>query len=53
MAMHKAEIIEWLNTLDDEALVGIDDGGLSLVVVGDPVPYCEIGGIPEDEEEDA
>ncbi len=51
MAMPVKEIREWLDTLNDDDLVGVDDGGLSLQVVDDPGSYCEIGGIPEEDED--
>jgi len=51
MAMTVREIKEWLNTLQDDDLVGIDDGGLCLEVAEDPGTYCEIGGLPEEEED--
>ena len=50
MAISVSEIKEWLNTLPADALVGVDDGGLCLRVVGDHIPYCEIGGLPDEEE---
>jgi hypothetical protein len=46
----KPELQAWLNTLDDDDCIGIDDGGLSLVVL-DSNAYYEIGGMPEKEEE--
>ena len=51
MAMQVAELREWLATLTDDQLVGVDDGGLCLQVVDDPETYCEIGGLPEDEDD--
>lgn len=51
MAMSVEEIREWLDTLNENDLVGVDDGGLALRVVGDDESYCEIGGMPEDEVE--
>ena len=50
MAMPVSEIREWLDTLNDDDQVGVDDGGLCLQVVDDSASYCEIGGIPEEEE---
>lgn len=44
MAMKAKKIKEWLNTIDENAEVGIDDGCLCLCVVGEPT-YLEIGGI--------
>lgn len=40
-------IKEWLNHLPPDAQVGIDEGGLTLIVFDDPDSYFEIGGIPE------
>ncbi len=50
------EIQDWLNTLPDTSLVGIDEGGLSLQEVPqdydpDAVAYLEVGGIEEEEED--
>ena len=51
MSMTVGEVREWLDTLSDDDEVGIDDGGLSLRVVGGEDFYLEIGGLPEGEEE--
>ena len=56
MAMHKAEVLGWLMTLPDDARVGIDAGGLSLVGFEEhdtpaelsDLPYLELGGLPEE-----
>lgn len=52
MAVTIGELRMWLDELEEDGvgrnnLVGVDDGGLSLVVVetGD---YYEVGGVPED-----
>jgi len=50
MAMRVDEIKDWLNTLNDDDLVGVDDDGLALQLLGDEDTYCEIGGLPGDEE---
>jgi hypothetical protein len=50
MAERKEELIEWLEELQDGVMVGVDDGGLTLRVVGENA-YYEIGGLPEDEGE--
>lgn len=51
MAMTVGEVKEWLNSLDDDDLVGIDDGGLALVSVNNPEDiFIEIGGVPEEED---
>lgn len=50
--MTKKEIQEWLDTLDDDATVAIDEGGLCLVEVEEGEEtgsYFEVGGIPEEE----
>ena len=36
----------WLATLPDDAQVGVDEGGLNLVVFGDGEYYLELGGLP-------
>lgn len=47
MAMEKSELQEWLNTLPDDAVIAVDDGGLTLVQVGTGgKTYCEVGGEP-------
>ena len=61
MAMHKAVVLGWLQTLPDDAQVGIDAGGLSLVAFEinlkdieilikpaqlSDLPYLEVGGLP-------
>jgi hypothetical protein len=47
--MSRKEVIRWLETLTSP-YVAVDDGGLTLVPVGDPEEeghaYCEIGGVP-------
>lgn len=49
MAETVREIKDWLNSLTEDELVGIDEGGLTLRVVGRPDVYYEIGGIPEED----
>lgn len=51
MAERKSDIMAWLESLEGDPLIGIDDGGLSIETV-DGLAYYEIGGIPEDEERD-
>lgn len=49
MAMWRKDVKNWLNTLDWNANIAIDEGGLALVVVGkETEEYLEIGGIPEE-----
>ena len=50
MAMTVEEIKEWLDLLDCSDEVGIDEGGLCLVVASAPYVYLEIGGIDDDED---
>jgi hypothetical protein len=52
MAMPVRKIREWLDSLRDDQEVGVDEGGLCLEVVDAPEEYLEVGGLPEDEEED-
>ena len=42
------ELIDWLRTLDEDASVGIDDGGLALQSSNGDL--YEIGGLPVDGE---
>ncbi len=46
--MKVVEVLEWLQDLDLNAEVGIDEGGLQLVQAGTE-NYLELGGIPEPE----
>ncbi len=56
MAIDVKELIRWATTLDPQSEVAIDEGGLALVELtntGLPTnAYLEVGGIPEDEDED-
>lgn len=54
------ELKQWAATLEDDAQVYVDQGGLSLVVLADDEncpfdgfsgPYLEVGGLPEEDEE--
>ncbi len=48
MAMRAGELKKWLANISDRALVAIDDGGLTVVLVSDPDGnYIGVGGIPE------
>ena len=53
MACTKEEMREWLERVPDGSLVGVDDGGLALVVVGAEDNYFEIGGVPLEEGEES
>ena len=44
--MKVSEIKTWLDTLDDNDFVGIDDDGMSLESYIDKNAYFDIGGIP-------
>ena len=46
MAEQARDVINWLRTLEPDDEVGIDEGGLTLVVKGSEA-YYEIGGMPE------
>ncbi len=56
MGIDAAALKRWLDSLDDDAIVYIDEGGLTLMqYVEDPdadpdhIPYLEVGGSPEQE----
>ncbi len=49
--MTKREILDWLDTLADDAEIGIDEGGLILTALPSPdgdASYLEVGGISEE-----
>ena len=48
--MTNREITAWLNTLPEDAEIGIDDGGMALQVLGEE-EYLEVGCMPEDDAE--
>ena len=52
MSMTVAEIKDWLNNLDDDDEVGIDDGGLILQAVHSAEIYLEVGGMPREGEDE-
>jgi hypothetical protein len=47
------ELKAWLNRLPDDAMIGVDDGGLNLEMVSPKeesfIDYIEVGGIPVEE----
>lgn len=47
MAEKASKIVRWLKTLGRNAIIAIDDGGLTLVDI-DSLAYYEIGGIPKE-----
>ena len=50
--MMKCDLMAWLASIPDHDLIGIDDGGLMLVHYEDQDNYLELGGIPEEDEDD-
>ena len=48
MPLTAKELKEWINSLPSDTSIGIDEGGLTLQVEGNPDVYLEIGGLPED-----
>lgn len=55
MACTAKELLDFLNTLAEDAVVAVDDGGLILVELDkDNIQtgnYYEVGGIPIDDED--
>ena len=52
MAYRKDELIEWLQGIKGNPLIGIDDSGLALKVAARTIKenqaeYLEVGGMPE------
>ncbi len=57
MATTVKELREWLEDVDESRRVAVDDGGLTLVLIDKDADredwdYFEIGGIPEEDEEE-
>lgn len=52
MSVYAQELIRWLHTLGEDAHVSIDDGGLTLVHDEEVGHYYEVGGEPEEEDDD-
>jgi hypothetical protein len=54
--MLQKEVMKWLKTIPEDSGIAIDDGGLALVELDadndETDNYIEIGGIPQDEEEE-
>jgi hypothetical protein len=53
MAISKAELSKWLDSLPDNASIAVDEDGLSLVELTDAglgAAYCEVGGVPLDQD---
>jgi|WetSurMetagenome_2_1015567.scaffolds.fasta_scaffold194501_3 hypothetical protein len=51
MSIEKQVLRRWIESISDNQEIAIDDGGLTLIVVDNPKIYLEVGGIPEDTEE--
>lgn len=53
--MSKQEVLDWINTLDDDSGIAIDQGGLSLVEIdgdgNETDAYLEVGMTPKEEDE--
>ena len=48
MSMHVKTVKEWINSLDENSIIGIGEGGLDLETEeGD---YLEVGGVTERED---
>jgi hypothetical protein len=50
MAITAKELREWLAAIPQDALVGVDNTGLTLQVADDANAYIEVGGLPEGSE---
>ena len=49
--MRTNEVRKWLESLGPDDLIAIDEGGLTLVVIGsEEEAYLEIGGVPLDDD---
>ena len=51
------EVTEWLDNISDDNHIAVDEGGLTLVEVesfakGEYYNYIEVGGTPEDDDDD-
>ncbi len=46
------EVKDWLNVMPDDSCVAVDEGGLTLVMVGNEGLYLEVGGVPDDLEDE-
>lgn len=52
MAIKAGKLIKWLQTLDLDSLVCIDEDGLSLELQEDDCIYLEVGGYSDSTDED-
>jgi len=48
MAATVKQLRDWLSGRRGVQEIAVDEGGLTLVVVGDESDYLEIGGVPDD-----
>ena len=46
------ELKRWLETLENDDSVYVDEGGLTLCSEGDPEAYLEVGGERDDDSDD-
>ena len=46
MAERKSEIMRWLDTIEGDPLIGIDEGGLTLSTANASY-WLEVGGVPD------
>jgi len=51
MSCYAEELVRWAKSLHPKDIVGIDEGGLTLLVYEEDA-YFEIGGMDEDDMED-
>lgn len=52
MSISAKDLKKWINSIPDGTPVGIDDGGLTLQVVGNSDVYLEVGGLPQEDDPD-
>lgn len=48
MATSIRDLREWLKGRSGDEEIAVDEGGLTLVIVGEEEDYLEVGGVPED-----
>ena len=52
----RKELLEWVESLDPESFVAIDEGGLTLIVIDknliSAIGWLEVGGTPDDGSDD-
>jgi hypothetical protein len=50
MSISVKDLKQWLDSIPNSTQIGVDDGGLTLQVVGNPDVYLEVGGISDEKE---